>query len=196
MGQQWFCEAVGDHLVCTEILYLDCLIGNLLLRVVVLKIDVTTAVQASLDPPSTFSVKPAPSQDLFSTVQNLIDTVGANPQTPLQTAAQRNGFFASIEDLQQISSHIDNVNAGNAGAEMWSSSTTGLISATTNANLGTVPGSQNFLVYWDGDETRELLDATHIDKYQNGSLVRLFTASGVALASQRSMMPMTTSGGW
>lgn len=59
-----------------------------------------------------FSVKPAPAQDLFTTVQNLINTVGANPTTPSQTAAQRNGFFASIEDLQQISSHIDNVNAG------------------------------------------------------------------------------------
>lgn len=59
-----------------------------------------------------FSVKPAPSQDLFTTVQNLINTVGANPQTPSQSAAQRNGFFASIEDLQQISVHIDNVNAG------------------------------------------------------------------------------------
>ncbi len=59
-----------------------------------------------------FSVKPAPSQDLFTTVQSLIDTVGAAPTTPSQTAAQRNGFFASIEDLQQISSHIDDVNAG------------------------------------------------------------------------------------
>ncbi len=59
-----------------------------------------------------FSVKPAPSQDLFTTIQNLINTVGANPGTPAQQAAQRNGFFASIEDLQQAATHIDDVNAG------------------------------------------------------------------------------------
>lgn len=59
-----------------------------------------------------FSVQPAPSQDLFTTVRNLIATVGADPGTPAQRAAQRNGFFAAIEDLQQAATHVDNVNAG------------------------------------------------------------------------------------
>jgi rhamnogalacturonan endolyase len=38
----------------------------------------------------------------------------------------------------------------------------------------------NFAVWWDGDLTRELLDGNHVDKwdYQNGQLVRLFTAEG------------------
>ena len=48
---------------------------------------------------------------------------------------------------------------------MWASSTDGLISATTNANLGSKPSSQNFLVWWDADETRELEDGTSISKY-------------------------------
>jgi rhamnogalacturonan endolyase len=74
----------------------------------------------------------------------------------------------------------EDVDAANPGAEMWSSSTTGLFSATTNASLGAVPGSTNFAVYWDGDETRELLDNTHIDKYAGGTTSRLLTASGVA----------------
>jgi len=41
------------------------------------------------------------------------------------------------------------------------------------------PGSTNFVVWWDGDTTRELLDGTHIDKYGTGGDTRLLTASGV-----------------
>ena len=63
----------------------------------------------------------------------------------------------------------DDIFAGNAGAEMWASSVTGLFSASNNANLGTKPGSQNFLIYWDADETRELLDRTQIDKFTNAN---------------------------
>ena len=59
----------------------------------------------------------------------------------------------------------DDIDASNPGAEMWASSVDGMFSATTNANLGAKPGSQNFLVWWDADETRELEDGNHIDKY-------------------------------
>jgi rhamnogalacturonan endolyase len=59
----------------------------------------------------------------------------------------------------------DDILASNPGAEMWSSSVTGLFSASTNANLGTKPSSQNFLIWWDADETRELEDGTAITKY-------------------------------
>jgi hypothetical protein len=41
------------------------------------------------------------------------------------------------------------------------------------------PGSTNFVVWWDGDATRELLDGTHIDKYGTSGDTRLLTASGV-----------------
>jgi hypothetical protein len=61
----------------------------------------------------------------------------------------------------------DDILAANPGAEMWSSSVGGLLSATTNANVGDKPSSQNFLIYWDGDETRELEDGTSISKYGN-----------------------------
>jgi hypothetical protein len=76
----------------------------------------------------------------------------------------------------------DDIYAANPGAEMWASSVTGFFSATSNANLGTKPGSQNFTIFWDADETRELLDRTQIDKYTNlnGGVTRLLTATGVA----------------
>jgi hypothetical protein len=41
------------------------------------------------------------------------------------------------------------------------------------------PGSQNFLVWWDADTTRELLDATHVDKYGTSGDTRLLTGSDV-----------------
>ncbi len=88
----------------------------------------------------------------------------------------------------------DDIFAGNPGAEMWASSVTGLFSATNNANLGTKPGSQNFLVYWDADETRELLDRTQIDKFTNanGTLTRLLTATGVTSNNGTKATPALT----
>jgi len=87
----------------------------------------------------------------------------------------------------------DDVDAANPGAEMWASSTGGrLYSATSNANLAAAPGSQNFLVYWDGDETRELEDANHIDKYVGGTTTRLLTANGVSANNGTKSTPTLT----
>ncbi len=69
--------------------------------------------------------------------------------------------------------------SGSAGAESWSSMDSNLRSAK-GATLGRKPSSTNFLVWWDGDPVRELLDATRIDKYGTGGDTRLLTASGVA----------------
>ncbi|MBX6166685.1 MAG: cellulose binding domain-containing protein [Thermobispora bispora] len=68
--------------------------------------------------------------------------------------------------------------AGSPGAESWSSAVSGLYD-TRGQNIGRKPGSANFLVWWDGDPVRELLDGTHIDKYGPGGDTRLLTASGV-----------------
>jgi hypothetical protein len=73
----------------------------------------------------------------------------------------------------------DDIWAGNAGAECWSATVSNLTSATSGASLGRKPGSSNFLVWWDADPVRELLDGTHIDKYGTSSDTRLLTASGV-----------------
>ncbi len=71
--------------------------------------------------------------------------------------------------------------AGSPGAEAWSSAVGGLRSGTTgNQVAARKPGSANFVVWWDGDAQRELLDGTHIDKYGTGGDTRLLTGSGVA----------------
>jgi hypothetical protein len=70
--------------------------------------------------------------------------------------------------------------AGNAGAEFWGSGPgmTSLFNAS-GASVGRTPGSANFLVWWDSDTVRELLDGNHIDKYGTSSDTRLLTGSGV-----------------
>jgi hypothetical protein len=86
----------------------------------------------------------------------------------------------------------DDISPTNPGAEMWASSVDGLFSATTGANIGAKPGSQNFLVYWDADETRELLDSNRIDKYTGSGLSRLLTASGTASNNGTKSTPTLT----
>jgi rhamnogalacturonan endolyase len=61
---------------------------------------------------------------------------------------------------------------GNPGAEMWWSGADGLYSMK-GEKIGDIPSSANFLIWWDGDLSRELLDGNHIDKYKTG---RIFTA--------------------
>jgi hypothetical protein len=68
--------------------------------------------------------------------------------------------------------------AGSPGAESWSSAVDGLRN-TSGANIGRKPSSSNFVIWWDGDGQRELLDQTRIDKYGTGGDTNLLTASGV-----------------
>jgi len=64
----------------------------------------------------------------------------------------------------------------NPGAEMWFSGSGGLLDMKGN-RIGDAPTSTNFLIWWDGDFSRELLDKNYIDKYKVG---RIFTAEGCA----------------
>ena len=64
----------------------------------------------------------------------------------------------------------------NPGAEMWFSGSGGLLDMKGN-RIGDAPTSTNFLIWWDGDLSRELLDKNYIDKYKVG---RIFTAEGCA----------------
>jgi hypothetical protein len=70
--------------------------------------------------------------------------------------------------------------SGNSGAEAWSSSVGGLRSGTNGNQVASrKPGSTNFVIWWDGDAQRELLDGTQISKYGTGGDTRLLTGSGV-----------------
>ncbi|HEV2778390.1 MAG TPA: rhamnogalacturonan lyase [Actinophytocola sp.] len=80
--------------------------------------------------------------------------------------------------------------SGNPGAEAWSSAVAGLRSATNGSQVaGRKPGSINFVIWWDGDAQRELLDGTHIDKYGTGGDTRLLTGSGVSSSNGTKSTP-------
>jgi hypothetical protein len=53
----------------------------------------------------------------------------------------------------------------NPGGEMWSARGPGLLDTATGKNVGAMPGSMNFVIWWDADESRELEDGTAITKY-------------------------------
>ncbi|HEX2854539.1 MAG TPA: carbohydrate-binding protein [Opitutaceae bacterium] len=75
----------------------------------------------------------------------------------------------------------DDIYAGNAGSEFWGAGPgmTNLFNAAGGV-VGRTPSSANFLIYWDADLTRELLNSNAIDKYGLSSDTRLLTGSGVA----------------
>ncbi|WP_306207938.1 rhamnogalacturonan lyase [Actinoplanes sp. RD1] len=69
--------------------------------------------------------------------------------------------------------------AGSPGAESWSSAADGVRSPSGAVVASRKPGSTNFLIWWDADPVRELLDQTRIDKYGTSADTRLLTAAGV-----------------
>ncbi|MFJ3088626.1 rhamnogalacturonan lyase [Streptomyces sp. NPDC086838] len=73
----------------------------------------------------------------------------------------------------------DDIWAGSAGAESWSSAASGLRDPHGTVVASRKPSSTNFLAWWDGDTTRELLDGTHIDKYGTSGDTRLLTGASV-----------------
>ncbi|HEX3045544.1 MAG TPA: hypothetical protein VHY08_12365, partial [Bacillota bacterium] len=60
------------------------------------------------------------------------------------------------------------------GVEVWAGSS---FYTCKGANAGTVPSSCNFVIWWDGDDYRELLNGTTISKYGGSTLL---SASGCA----------------
>lgn len=70
------------------------------------------------------------------------------------------------------------IDPAHLGAEMWGGFVVDGKSHLLNVkgeDIGEAPRSVNFLAWWDGDLSRELLDGNHIDKYKGG---RLLTAEG------------------
>jgi len=83
-------------------------------------------------------------------------------------------LFAASEDEDVGRGVADNIDNTRSGAQMWWSGSNGLFDLKGN-RIGEQPRSTNFVIYWDADLSRELLDGNHIDKYNGG---RIFTANG------------------
>jgi len=62
--------------------------------------------------------------------------------------------------------------AEHPGAESWGGKGLGLFDCK-GVKVGPKPGSMNFLIWWDGDPLRELLDHNWIGKYEGGTIRQL-----------------------
>jgi hypothetical protein len=83
----------------------------------------------------------------------------------------------------------DDIWAGSPGSESWSALDGEGIRNTKGQVVGRKPSSMNFLVWWDSDPVRELLDRTKIDKYGTSGETRLLTASGVTSINGTKAVP-------
>jgi hypothetical protein len=73
----------------------------------------------------------------------------------------------------------DDVDPSSPGAEMWSATSTGLFSCASGATISSSePPSQNFLIYWDADESREVEDGATIKKFSGATLLSATGCSG------------------
>lgn len=58
------------------------------------------------------------------------------------------------------------------GAELWTSGGFPMVSASTGQELPNKPRAINFVIWWDGDAARDLLDGVEIRNYENALLLR------------------------
>ncbi|MBN2063298.1 MAG: rhamnogalacturonan lyase [Sedimentisphaerales bacterium] len=84
--------------------------------------------------------------------------------------------------------------AGSPGGECWSLLDRNLYSCKGEI-IGESPATCNFLIWWDGDKTRELLDRNWIGKYQpgeKGNIRRIFTAEDCTWVNGTKATPSLT----
>ena len=81
---------------------------------------------------------------------------------------------------------------GNRGAEIWFSGSGGLLN-TKGERIGDAPRSTNFLIWWDGELTRQLLDGNRIERYGKGVI---FTAEDCQSNNGSKSTPALTADIW
>ena len=100
---------------------------------------------------------------------------------------------ASSDTGRGVAANIDaNIDKTTSGALFWSSANSNLydLSGTT---AGEAPSEMNFLIWWDGDLSRELLDRNRIVKYDSSvGSYRIETFSGVHYNNSSKATPTLT----
>lgn len=72
-----------------------------------------------------------------------------------------------------------NIDPDHKGAYLWWLGSRDMYDTKGN-RVGPAPRSTNFLIWWDADLSRELLNSNYIEKYKNGKTERIFTAMGAS----------------
>ena len=87
----------------------------------------------------------------------------------------------------------DNIWAGNAGAEFWGARPANTVMNSKGDQIGSKSPSMNFLIYWDGDLERELLDGNGITKMiDTNTITQIFTAEGCSSNNSTKSVPCMT----
>ena len=87
----------------------------------------------------------------------------------------------------------DNIVAGNSGAEFWGSRPANAVFDVSGKQIGNKWPATNFLIYWDGDLERELLDNIYItDGAAINNYPTIFTATGCASNNGTKAVPCMT----
>lgn len=102
------------------------------------------------------------------------DPSQGRPGVAMRKAGDGQVLYAHYKDGDIGRGLCADVTASHRGLECWASSGLGMYNAK-GQNIGSIPGSINFAIWWDGDLLRELLNGNTIDKHGGN---RLLTASG------------------
>ena len=87
----------------------------------------------------------------------------------------------------------DNIISGNSGAEFWGSRPANAVFDVSGKQIGNKWPATNFLIYWDGDLERELLDdITITDGAAINNYPTIFTATGCASNNGTKAVPCLT----
>ncbi|WP_242695943.1 rhamnogalacturonan lyase [Desertivirga brevis] len=97
---------------------------------------------------------------------------GAGPGVAVYSARTGEVYFKGSMDTDVGAGVAENIDASNPGAEMWWSNSGGLHNMK-GEKIGETP-TGSWLIWWDGDFTRELVGRGSIHKYKAGTI---FTAS-------------------
>ena len=96
------------------------------------------------------------------------------PGVVLYSAKDGNVLFEAQPNEDVGRGVAANIDSTRIGAQMWWSGNRDLHDIKGNP-IGRAPRVANFLIWWDGDPTRELLNSNYIEKYGKG---RIFKAEG------------------
>ncbi|WP_406447657.1 rhamnogalacturonan lyase [Streptomyces sp. NBC_00876] len=108
-----------------------------------------------------------------------VDEDSSKPSSWMADARTGQVLWSTPADGDNGRGVSDDIWPGSAGAESWSSAADGVRNPQGTVVASRKPSSANFLSWWDGDTSRELLDGTHIDKYGTSADTRLLTGASV-----------------
>lgn len=113
-----------------------------------------------------------PGLEVFGVHENETNTTG--PGAAMYHARTGEVYWEAAEGKDAGRGVAEDIDPDYPGAEVWFSGSNGLLN-NKGRRIGDNPPSTNFVIWWDGGLTRQLLDGNHIDKYKTG---RIFTAEG------------------